>query len=556
MPYCAAVTGSRWSWVWRWGAVAGLLWVALVSWSLATPVGSETDSDYHLARLYCAAGEIECVPRGSPRETPCYKADVSIPAECSDLGTRPYPRSDIGDPEAARYPPFFYPLMSVWVGDDLGETTLRVRVFNSTLAVVLALASVALSAPGLRRAVALSWLVASVPLGMSLLSGMNPNAWALLGIASFWGPLLSILAAPGGLGALWGPPASRRLQLGRAAFVLSCTALGLAGRSETQVLMPIAAFSVTIMSLPSKVPPWPNRQQLTRWLLPLTIPFFAAVAYMLYSRGKVGAIARYQGGTEAIITEEPYAGWDVIQQIVNLVSGFAGLSSSADWREGLGNETPMLAMVLVVSAYAGAGFLGLSQMYGRKALAVVAFVSGVFTLMAWLWSQVTAQYFQPRYFLPVGFVFIGLMLLPRPDWVDSVGWVPRRRSTQVGTSAQWALVLGALVVANSLVLLSMLLRYGRGVEVQRSRSPLGRSSPDLDAVDLWSLGRPSWWWEGLPVGPFGLWIVGSGAFAGVAALVWWWVIRVPKLDDDGSNPRHQQSRRAPARPIAAQPQLT
>ena len=546
--------GSRWSWLWRWGLGAAFLWVALAAWSLSAPVGAEPDADYHLARLYCSAGQLDCVQNTTPRDQPCYRADVTIPADCSDLGTRSVPRGDVGDPESSRYPPFFYPMMSVFIGDNLAETTIGVRLANSTLTVVLALASVALTAAGLRRAVALSWLVASVPLGINLLSGMNPNAWAVIGIAAFWGPLLSFLTAPGGLGAIWGPPVSRWLQASRAAFVLLCSGLALAGRSEPQVLMPIAAGAITLFALPTRVPPWPTVKQYLRLLLPMAIPLLAVFAYWNYSRGKVAAIGRYVGGAEAIEGSN-YAGWDVLQQVLNLVTGFTGLPSSADWRGGLGHETPKLAILLVIAAYAGAVLMGLSQMYGRKALAWISFSAAVFALMAWLWSGVSASYFQPRYFLPVSFVFVGLALLPRPDWVDPSGWVRRGASSRVGSPGQWGLVLSALVVANSVALLATLLRYVKGLTFQSSRSPLGQNAPDLNPGDLLAAGSPSWWWQGTLVSPFGAWILGSLAFAAVAGMVWWLLIRPPMPGELDAESELTQVHPPSARPQSVETQL-
>ena len=515
--------------VWRWVALGGLLWVALVSWSLASPVGAEPDSDYHLARLYCAAGQAECAGGGSSRDATCFSMRPEVSAECSDWGSRQLPATD-GISDTGHYPPFFYPVMSVFVGETLADTTLMVRVANSTLTVLLVFASVWLSAPGLRNAVALAWLVASVPLGISLLTSLNPNAWAVLGIAAFWGPMLSFLSAPGGSGALWGPVASRRLQLGRALFVLACAALALAGRSETQVLIPIATIGVAMLSWPWIMPDSAHRRLWRRWSLAALLILFSVISFLVYSPDKVGAIGRY-GRDETGSGRVDYEGLGVVQQVSNTIMGLLGVP----WIPGAGLGTfdvpvPTVTTLLVVAAYGGAVIMGLAQMYGRKAAAIVTFSAAVFTLMAVLWSRVASEYFQPRYFLPVSFVFVGLVLLPRPDWVDPDGWVARGATARVGSPAQWAFVLGALAVANSAALLSMLLRYIRGVVFQLSRSPLAQNSPDINPDDLRAAARPSWWWEGLPVGPFGVWVVGTLAFAGAVALVWWLLIRTPTGD--------------------------
>lgn len=509
--------------VWRWVALGGFLWLALISWSLASPVGAEPDSDYHLARLYCAAGEAECLGGSAPRDATCFSMRPEVPAECSDWGTRQLPAT-AGISDSGHYPPFFYPVMSVFVGETLADTTLRVRLGNSTLTVVLVMVSVWLSAPGLRRTVALTWLVASVPLGISLLTSLNPNAWAVLGIAAFWGPLLSYLSAPGGSGAMWGPPASRRLQWARALFVLGCAGLALAGRSETQVLIPIATIGVAMLGWPWIVPDSAHHRLWRRWSLAALLLLISTVAFLVYSPDKVDAIVRY-GSDEIGAARIDYSGLGVVQQVSNTVMGLLGVPGVPG--AGLGTfdvPVPVGATILVVSAYAGSVLMGVAQMYGRKALALTVYVAVVFTLMAVLWSRVTSEYFQPRYFLPVSFVFVGLVLLPRPNWVDPFGWA-RDTSARVGSPAQWVFVLAALAVANSLALLSTLLRYARGVVFERSRSPLAQSTPDINPSDLKAIGRPSWWWDALPGSPFWLWLIGSLAFAVVVAGVWWFFVR-------------------------------
>ena len=514
---------------------AVLLFVSLAAWAFASPVGAEPDADYHLARYYCAAGQAECGPEETPREGACYGMQPWVSAECSDWGSRTVPKTDglLG----GHYPPFYYAAMAPAVGDTIAQTTMAVRLGNSFLAVLLAGIAVALTAPALRWAVVASGLIAAIPLGVYFIASSSPSAWAMIGMAVIWGPLLTLLAPLTGSGAGWRYRQGTAITIARVAFVVFAAWFALAGRSEPQAFLPIAAAGLLMFSWPRKPLRRPSPQQWVGWATASVVVGLSVLFYVVYSlnykgtgTSKLDAISRHGNATTP-----RYEDWDVVQRTINNILGFIGFPAQPG--AGLGTydvPVPGLAATAVVLAYLGAALLGLSALYGRKIAAIVVYAGGAVGLISWFWSIVGWEYFQPRYFMPLSFLFLGLLLVPRPDNYPSPAATPgafgdtsggtesgMQNPRRLGSNLQWAVLLAVLAVANSFIMLSTLLRFMRGVQYQDARSPLGQIAPQTNPMELANAAQPSWWWESLPVGPFGLWVIGSLAMAGTLALVWW-----------------------------------
>lgn len=505
-------------------ALAGLLWVALAAWALMSPVGAAPDDDYHLAMIYCAAGEAECLPEGQ-REGPCFTMRPELPADCSDWGARTLPETDGINTE--HYPPFYYRAMSPLTGSTLADTTVAVRLANVTLAVAMMLGSLALTAPRLRRALAFSWPIAAVPLGMYFIASTNPSAWVIIGFAALWGPLLTHVTRPGGAGATWAASHSSGVTATRVGFVLLAGFVAMAGRTEGALFMPLVVAALGVFALPGSLKAAPSGW----WralVLPMVLVGLAALFLWLYARPKAEAIN--PGGGQS---GETYAGWEVVQHTVNSFLGPLGLPGVPG--SGLGTydvPVPAFAAALIVAAYGAAALFGLAVMYGRKALALTVFGSGAVTITAVLWSRENWEYFQPRYFLPLSFVWLGLLLLARPEIpsaaqdgqpatpVDSRGPGTAHAAAMAPTSLQSALMLSAVALANSVAMLSTIQRFQRGVLPQPSRDPLTPSAPAINPTELAQSAPPEWWWPSVPLDPLTVWTSGSLAFGLALILVW------------------------------------
>jgi len=100
---------------------------------------------------------------------------------------------------------------------------------------------------------------------------------------------------------------------------------------------------------------------------------------------------------------------------------------------------------------------------------------------------------QPRYLLPLVAVLVAVLVFPSrtgtPFTMSRFGW----------------LFVGAgLIVANAVALHVNIRRYVTGTDVQ---------GVNLDTA-------AEWWWEGLPITPNGVWLMGSVSMAVAIYCVW------------------------------------
>lgn len=505
------------------GVLALLLWVALAAWTFMSPVGAAPDDDYHLAMVYCAVGEAQCQVQGE-RAGPCFTMLPSVAADCSDWGSRSVPETD--GIRADHYPPFYYRAMAPLVGSTLAETTIAMRLANVTLAVVMLVAAVTLSAPALRRAMMWSWAVAAVPMGVYFIASTNPSAWVIIGFAAVWGPLLTHLCAPRGTGAHWPSAETPAIRAARVTFILLASLIALAGRTEGALFLPLLVAALVVFALPRSASGF-NLALLRRLLLPAVMVVLSGIFLLLFARPKAGAAT-----APADPGEQTFRGWEVVQHTVNSFLGTLGMPGVPG--SGLGTydvPVPALAAALTVGAFITASIWGLGTMYGRKAIAVTLLASTAVTVTAVLWSRVTWEYFQPRYFIPLTVAWLGLVLLPRPEGSIVAGDAPTpgssAREPTAGTDSPHTpfialpATLIAVAVSNSMAMLSTIQRFTRGVQPQPSRDPLTPQAPAVNPGELADSSDPLWWWNSLPLTPFEVWLIGSLAFGAVVGGVWW-----------------------------------
>lgn len=523
-------------------AVATLLWVALAAWAVASPVGASPDDDYHLAMLYCAAGEAECTREGT-RTGPCFTMRPDVPASCADYASLQTPPTE--GIIRGHYPPLYYAVMSNLIGPTVGATVLTIRLVNVTLAVLIAgVGSMLLTSRALRPAVTVGWLVASVPLGMYFLASINPTAWAVIGLGALWGPLASFLTdahsarQPESAGV-------RRLAAFRVLFVAAAAFMALGSRSESALWLPLIALAVALLAIPwplTSPRAWRADRIGLRLLLPAGLLVASLAALLIFGQAKADRLA--STASSPLGSGEPYRGWQVIEQTFNSFAGTLGLPGVPG--SGLGTydvPIPAIGAFASVLALGAVITLGVGTLYPRKVASLVFLLGTSVTITAFLWSRRDWEYYQPRYFLPLTVVMVGLVLVPRllagqrdrqPDGAPSTEAPvvpPAVETTPAGIGAannsdgagetrlQFALILAAVAFANAVALASTLLRFLRGVVFQTSRDPLTQDAPVVRPGELLRVEVPEWWLVG-GLTPGDVWLLGSVSFALALTLVW------------------------------------
>lgn len=475
--------------------------IVLGGWAFSSPVGSSPDEDYHLASIWCAAGDRTslCEESGDPAarfvplaftNDPCYSRDSTEAATCQE--------GAFTDPElvlstrgnfVGAYPPVFYGTMSVLATDDVNTSVLMMRMLNATIFVALVTALAVLLPRQHRVAAVGSFLVSVVPLGMFLIPSVNPSSWAVIGVGASWIALLGYVDSDG----------RRRWLLGGLAAVGVIMAAGARADAGVYAVLGIAAVLVLRAAR--------TRAFAIASILPVALAVLALV--LALAAGQLGSAAQGFGGVNTpsgggsgpTVPGGPTGGTGstgglglglALSNLLDVPSLWAG--ALGFWSLGW-FDTPLPAVVAFagVGVYVAVAFSGLAHVDVRKALVFAAGAAAVWLIPTWTLTrggdQVGAQV-QPRYILPIIIVLAGVALL-------SVGG----RWLRLSLAQRWLVGL-ALWGTQSLSLYTNIRRYVTGNDVR--------------AISLDS--RLEWWWAGLP-GPMLLWVTASIAWGAILVLL-------------------------------------
>jgi hypothetical protein len=454
-----------------------LLLVALAAWAVASPVGAAPDDDFHLASIWCATGdESRCVvdPAGDEVTVPsallgasCFAFDADQSAECQDgldFTGSPDRTTDRANLHGA-YPPVFHAALSVFVGDDIETSVLRMRLAVVSVVVALLAATVLLLPVARRESVIWAWAVTTVPLGMFVLASNNPSAGAVAGVGLVFAALMGWFETSG-----W-----RRVGLGVVAVAAAVLAAGSRGDAALYTIF-AAAAAVTLSA-------YRSRRFALEALLPAAIVVFCLLMFRV-SRPVEDTTRGVEGvGFETLIARVLPAAYDVPSIWVGVFG----------WDWGLGwVDTPMPKAVALgaLGCFVGAAIVGVGHASARK---VLVLLGGVFVLWAIptvvlvLAGEEVGDNVQPRYLLPLIVLFAAVLL-----------WVPSGSALRM-TVVQRAVVSTVLAGVHAVALHLNIARYTRGFD------DLG---VNLDA-------GIEWWWQ-LPFSPLTVWLAGS---LGYAALI-------------------------------------
>lgn len=470
----------------------------LTGWLLASPHGSSPDDDFHLASTWCARGFVDerCEEGdlGAPRvpaallEIACFKANASQDASCQ-ADTFDWRHSPLVDAPhtnmVAGRPSLFYRAMTVFVGDNAFRSITLMRVANMAIAIAMFAVTFALATSRIRQALAGSWLVASVPLGLFLIPSTNTSSWSLVGVGVYWAALLT---------AMQSPPSRRRIAAAIVAAIAALMAIG--SRSEGVALIAMSSLAVWLVHTNAEFSWLRSRRNICvavgavaagslaalLWLRRANITHLSAFAVGDFS--SFGAFRGHQIGNA------------FFYNIVQLPSFWAGISGyRIGGRGALGwVDTPMPALVYVpmIAAFGALVFIGLGAMSRSKAIVLggvfAALVVGPLGIFA-IAGSIIPHDIQPRHFLGLFYLFAAFAIL--------VG--RNARTITLNRAQQWALI-ASTSIAHAVALHVNIRRYTSGLD----RTWL---------IDL-NTGM-SWWWNSAP-DPMTVWIVSSLAFVIVA----------------------------------------
>lgn len=461
-----------------------LAMIALGAWAFASPVGAAPDDDYHLVSIWCANGGSEHCAEGDAASTRtvttaleklhCYAYDEEKSAACQHEVLEQL-SDDVSVTKrgnfAGEYPPLFYATMGVFAGDDIVASAVVMRLVNVLLFLGLVTALFILLPTVRRGNLAWGWLITLMPLGIFLIASNNPSSWAIMGVGSGWLALLGYFESEG----------RRKIALG----VIFAVSVVIAAGARADAAFFTAGAIITVLVLKFG---WERRFLLSA-ILPAAGFLVALLFFLSASQAGIGS----QGFTTAPSDERPDA--EVALGSFGLLA-FNALNLPYLWTGvfgawGLGwldTQLPTIVLWGSAAAFIGVGFVGLSAMSWRKAIALGGTALVLIVLPLYVLYQSNAAvgtYLQARYILPLIVIF-ALVLV----------YSPTGRAFRLSRLQRWAVIAG-LSVANFVALQVNIRRYVTGVDAPGL-------SLDADA---------EWWWADVPFSPNAVWLVGAAAFA-------------------------------------------
>ena len=492
--------------------LAGLgLFVSLSSWAMSSPVGSAPDDTYHLPTIWCSWGEHETCERASngsfmvPQsigET-CLIQKSARSAACTYLQTdrltiAPQLALVESDVEKATDIPsqlsgnaVFHRVLRVFVGPDAGFSALLMRFVNILMASLLFAWGLLVSRPRARRALALAWLVASVPVGMFIMSSTNPSSWAIAGVGTYWAFLLAVLQPRRDL------PYARGLAV---TGLLLSAVVAVGSRADTLVFLGGSTVAVVLLT-------W-NSLRFRKVAL-IGLGLIAVGIVVLTTVTSIGdrlavVIQTFTSSQEEATSTNVLGIDNTINHLVEMPSfvwAFVGgqaptFGFPTAYLRGLSwldVGVPSIVGILMAVAVTAVMTWGLGSYNARK---IGALVFAVFVLGAAILVPLEGTNYgemvvlQPRYFLPMLYVVVGLAAL-------------RSWSSGKPRIAILTIVVGSTVVANAAAQLAFLHRFTNGETFPWMR------------LDL----EPSWWWLNFPLPPDAVWLIGVFGFLWFGAVV-------------------------------------
>jgi hypothetical protein len=464
--------------------------ISLVSWTLSSPPGSSPDENFHVGSIWCADGEKDgrCEYVDYSREEIVNRVEVphvmdtcfifysAQSGDCSWDSKSVKP--ELVANSNGQYPNLYYQTMNVLVSEHTQVSALLMRLFNSSLASFLVLATIMLSGTRTRGAGLIGFLATLIPLAIFLVPSLNPSSWAYLGLAFAW--VFQMNAMTDHESSLF------KVRSNWALFIF-CTALAMGSRWDAMLYSCLSILVVTFLASKDLA-----RIDKDKLLIP-GIVFLIGVAFLInhYKPSAVQGAGVF--GNPGSIT----ADWDErdrnLYNLINLVelpAGVFGLEWGIGWL-----DTPLPKIVALIGISVYMYFLIQSLPYRNNgsyfvfALLVLVIVA---ILFYYLWGSriIVGEVVQPRYILPMIPLLVGISLwssrLPSPLSLDV-----------------WArsVLLGLLIsVTHAMSLWTNIRRYTLGLEPNQGFS---LSNPDTPI---------EWWWRWAPSPNF-VFFTGTIAFA-------------------------------------------
>jgi len=473
------------------GAVS--FFVSLSVWAFASPPGSAPDDDFHLPAIWCSHGKVDgiCDPEFaddgygktlSPLSPSAicfaFKSETSAACQASQVDWNSKELRGSRTNETGRFPNGFYWTMNLLIGENTLNSAMLMRIFNSFLAILLLTVTAIFSSKNIRFALIISWIALITPLSAFTIPSTNPSSWAIIGLGIYWAALLSFLTS------------KNKLQTIITSIVTVITGLmAINSRSESSPYLILT--TLIIIFLHAKITSLFKLN--IKYIVPVIIGVIAFIEFWT-TPSTLGWSTGLQGGDPNRTRGELF--FRNLSQWPRFIDGSVGGWPLGWFDTPMPPMTSFFALLVLISVF----FMGLRITNFKKNLALLILMGAIFYIplrILYLGFNFVGEGVQPRYFLPLLMVFIGISLLSFEN-----------DKNIFFTKTQSFVLIGASVVAHAFALHYTMRRYITGV----SSSFTGEDKTD------WNLNKDvEWWWSFLP-SPLTTWAIGSITFA-IAILV-------------------------------------
>ncbi|MBC9936612.1 MULTISPECIES: DUF2142 domain-containing protein [unclassified Leucobacter] len=470
-------------------AGAGLLiFLTLGAWSLASPVGSAPDDDFHLASIWCGSGAREGICELGTSESkrlapdkaitsPCYAHDPDVTPSCQgehflDSGYDLVETTRVNS--GNQYPSGYYFWTSKLASENVATSTIAIRLANSALFAILMVATWYILPRRLRFSLAASVALTFVPVGVFMVASVNPSSWAIASAAFVLPALLGYFSTTG-----W-------RQISLAGIAVFAAILSFSARGDSAAYTLVAALAATVLAFR------PDRRFWKLSLLPVALIASAIAAFL--STGQTGLAL--DGAMGETTDEAPKSKATLVilnlLSLPNLWNGVFGQNWGLGW---LNTTMPAVVPATIIFLFAGTIFVHMRTIDWRRIVALSGIGLAAIVIPTYILVQsetLVGSHVQPRYILPLITMFLCAVIAPTAATRTATNSVVALSRLQL-----WLIGFG-LAGAHAISLFVNLRRY------------VTTGSYNLD-------GDIDWWWNAGP-SPFTVLAIGAVAFAALMAL--------------------------------------
>lgn len=493
-----------------------------VTWSIAAPIGSSADDDFHATNIWCAWGQNELCLNND--DGTVQVPQILVKSNCyvgfpSDVGAGCLNQLDNQLVTTARvskdqnyYSPLFYRTLRVFAGANIDLSIHLMRLFNIILAAGLLFWAMAVASTRIRRALLLSWGLALVPIGIFFIASTNPSAWLIPAIGTYWAFLATWLNSN---------HVSRERRILTLAGLFTALLLSLGARSDGFIYICVVTVAILIWNF--RVVTHPKN-----WVRVLSLGIAVAipVAISMYLFFNRYSEIEFTAPAAQTSTDQPNPFAKTVVEFPAFIMGLlgaqgpqSGLStgganrflegySTAGFYYGIGwmdFNLPSLVGILSGLATFGVIFVAMKRYGAWQVAGILITTLSVVALVMWMRAAVNYQnvvQIQPRYIFPIFLASIGIALC-----------VPVIRRALL-SRLQALLVTIFLITSGSFAWLATATRYAVG--------------PDAAYTNFGQ--TPVWWW-GIGPGRLGWFLIAILITSvWVYVTVWKWGTLSSRLD--------------------------